>query len=366
MNNNHSLVRKKGFSLGWFSTYRAQLFGIATVMVVLFHSYISIANLLPNTPVLAQILSTARSHCNKGVEMFLFMSGIGLYYSLSGNPSLKNYYRNRAVRILPAVMTVSLIWFAMNNPDGVASYLKNAFFISFFTDGTRIFWYFILIIILYAVYPLIHKLYEKTGAMGYITSIIVVVALNMMFMELDPIHYGNIEIAITRIPVFLTGAWLGKHVKNGTTISYLWVLLAAVLTVAIFIFYYKMPLPEANYLYVYRYVGGFYGLSLLFLWTALMSKTTLGFVGTFFVWIGAYSMEIYLVHEKVSALMSSKFHTNDPSMVVYYTAIFFIALMYAMALKAFCSNLEKNLFLKNAKKPQPTEKKLQEKETVNK
>ncbi|MBQ4568662.1 MAG: acyltransferase [Ruminococcus sp.] len=352
MGKSNQLPQKKGFSLSVLSTSRDKLFGLATLMVILFHSYISIGTLLPNNPVLANVLNMVRSHCNKGVDMFLFMSGIGLYYSMSGKPKLREFYKKRFVRILPAVLIVSTIWFGIQGSAGLAGYLNNVFLISFFTKGVRNFWYFALILILYIVYPLIHKLYEKTGAIGFISSVAIIVAVNELLRATAPVDYSHMEIALTRIPVFLAGAWIGKHVKNGVTVSKLWVLASAIVIVGIYFFYYFKPLSESEFLHLYRYIGGFFGLAHVILFAFIFDKTAKGAFGTFLVWIGGYSMEIYLIHEKAASILNKSFHTGDSSKIAFYIAIAVITILGAMALKAACQSLEKNLFFKNDAKYQ--------------
>ncbi len=340
--------KQTGYSLSALSTTRDILFGLATLMIVLYHSYISFTTAMPNSPVLGEILDLIREHSNKGVDMFLFMSGIGLYYSMSKNPKLKDFYKKRATRILPAVFIVSVIWFAYDSPEGLSNYFSDVFFISFFTKGVRNFWYFILVIFLYAVYPLIHKLYKSTGVWGAVSSVVVVVALNFLLMKTSPAFYSRIEIALTRIPVFLLGAFAGKFVKEGKRISWLWIALAGAILTGIYVFYYFNPVPHL--LYLYRYIGGIFGICHLFLFSALFSKCTFGAVGTFLVWLGGYSMEIYLIHEKAYAIFNKSFHTGDPSKIVYNLAIFFITVVFAIALKAICQSLDKNLFYKNSLK----------------
>lgn len=223
------------------------------------------------------------------------------------------------------------------------------FFISFFTKGTRVFWYFILTIFLYIIYPLIHKLFEKTRLYGLIFSVAAVVILNIILMNAAPAFYRNTEIALTRIPIFLVGAWIGKHVKDGVKISNLWLLAAFAVMTACFLFYNFQPLSEKKFLYIYRYLGGFFALSLLFLWAAIFDKFSFGAIGTFLVWIGGYSMEIYLIQEKLGILNYNNFHTNDPTKIVYYFTMLIFTIILAIGLKSLCNNLNKNLFYRNSK-----------------
>ena len=344
---------KKGFNLAAFSKSRDLLFGIATVMVIIFHSYLSFDSLLPSAPVVADILNLVRTHCNKGVDMFLFMSGIGLYYSMSSNPALKDFYKKRAVRILPPVLIVSAIWFAIKGSSGLGNYISNVTLLSFYTKGTRNFWYFSLIVVLYAVYPFIHKFYKKSGVAGFLLSVFFILMINFLLMKAAPSVYLNIEIALTRIPVFLFGCFAAKYVKEGVTISSKWLIIAAALTIGIYVLYFYMPLDEGKFLYLYRYIGSIFAVSQLTLWAALFEKTKRGGFATFLVWIGGYSMEIYLIHEKAASILYNSFHTNDPSKIAFYIAIAVVTIITAIALKAICLNLEKNLFFRNSGNKKP-------------
>ena len=44
-----------------------------------------------------------------GVEIFMFVSGFGLYFSLDKNPSLLIFYRRRLLRIFPTFPTYYII-----------------------------------------------------------------------------------------------------------------------------------------------------------------------------------------------------------------------------------------------------------------
>ena len=340
---------KKSFSLSILSTSRDKLFGLATLMVILFHSYVNLPALFPNNPVIGEIIELLRNHCNKGVDMFLFMSGIGLYYSMSGKSKLKDFYKKRFIRILPAVLIVSTIWFAIKGTGGLDGYLKNVFLVSFYTDGTRNFWYFALLIVLYILYPLIHKLYEKSGTPGFIISLIIIIALNEIFRVSSPESYTSVEIALTRIPVFLAGAWIGKFVKDGVSVSKIWISISALVIIGIFVLYWFMPFDESKFLHIYRYIGSLFGIALVFFFAAVFNKTAKGAFGTFLVWLGGYSMEIYLIHEKAASLLYNSFHTYDTSLIAFYIAVMVVTILCAMALKSACLSLEKNLFLRNSK-----------------
>lgn len=64
-------------SLGIFTQYRRELMGVATVLILLCHSLLPPAIHCPND-ILRWIIITG----NRGVDIFLFLSGLGMYHSL--------------------------------------------------------------------------------------------------------------------------------------------------------------------------------------------------------------------------------------------------------------------------------------------
>ena len=81
------------------SRYRGELMGVAMLVVMLFH----VGGNRHET------IWLCMGRCgNVGVDMFLFLSGIGLWYSLSSRPwggvrsRLSTFYRRRLLRIYPA------------------------------------------------------------------------------------------------------------------------------------------------------------------------------------------------------------------------------------------------------------------------
>lgn len=99
---------------------------------------------------------------------------------------------------------------------GLGKYLQRIFLLQFFIDGNLDFWYFSFIIVLYFVYPLLHKMVKKYDYKFVIIFIISIVLGNVLLMKYNIYLYNRFEIATTRIPVFIMGIWLGKNfMKNG-------------------------------------------------------------------------------------------------------------------------------------------------------
>ena len=143
-------------NLNILSRERDILMGIGILWIVFFHMGIRIPENL-------QILLFVKKMGNIGVDMFLFLSGIGLYYSYSKlsdiNNSWKEFYKRRFWRIVPATMICLIPWFTYLNflkPVSFARYLMDISSLSFWWDGNNRGWYIAMIIITYLLYPFLY------------------------------------------------------------------------------------------------------------------------------------------------------------------------------------------------------------------
>ena len=141
--------------LGDLSRCRGVLFGISTCWLMLFHSTnidFTKAEWMPHA--LATALMIIKNSGNIGVDVFLILSGIGLYYSYSKDNDLWSFYKRRAARILTPVLICSTLWFGISNVKGLFTYLVFVNLGGVFVYGESYFWYFSLIILLYLVFPI--------------------------------------------------------------------------------------------------------------------------------------------------------------------------------------------------------------------
>src|SRR5574344_1126242 len=94
-------MRIKDIELGNISKYRAEQMGIAMLFIILFHVS------LPRSDMFFGL----RRIGNIGVDMFLFLSGIGLWFSWMKNPSAKHFFIRRYLRIYPAWLIIACLYY---------------------------------------------------------------------------------------------------------------------------------------------------------------------------------------------------------------------------------------------------------------
>ena len=83
------------------SRHRTALMGFAIIGILLFHSRIAV-------PYIDNLFVIGYG----GVDIFLFLSGFGLFFSFSENQNLASFYKKRFLRIFPAYI---FIVFLSNN-----------------------------------------------------------------------------------------------------------------------------------------------------------------------------------------------------------------------------------------------------------
>lgn len=355
--NKKAITKNKGFSFAAISNTRGYIMGLATFMVVFCHSYISFDYLFKNAPFIADTLNAIRKMGVSGVDVFLIISGFGLYYSFSNNSKIIQFYKKRITRILPAAIIVPVFWYAQKDMNGLGDFFKKVTNFNFYTDGVRNFWYLALIVVLYAIYPLIHKLIEKTGIYGTLGLIALTVTGTLLLKKFDYQQYLYIEIALWRIPTFFLGVWFARLAKKDVHIPYFVIAILGILLIPATVMgfhYCSQWISEKAFNYgtlimIQRLLGNVIGVCTTLVFAALLNNRNNPFT-TFLTWLGSYSLEIYLIHGNLGGLLYSKISTGDPSHLAYYIIVFIISIPLAMALKAFSDSINKNLFYRNAAK----------------
>lgn len=219
---------QKDWSL--LSRYRNILYGIAIISIMAYH-YTSIYSYYPklSRPILPDIYF--RFIGSIGVEIFLFLSGISLYFAWNKNPSFFVFIHRRLKRIcVPYCLIAAAFWiteYAAFQRGTVYDFIKDLCFITFFQNGESRFWFVLLIFIMYLLYPLIYKLLFHKNSRIFLRMFLIQLVLFVCIILLkgSPL-YQHTQIALTRIPIFILGCYYGKKVYDSAKINILEILLA--------------------------------------------------------------------------------------------------------------------------------------------
>ncbi len=325
------VVKNKKISLEIINESRTILLGIATFIVALFHSFSLNFYVLINFKPLANILNLIQKTGNYGVDIFLFLSGIGLYFSLSKNNILK-FYKNRFIRIIPELIIVLLIYNLITKSLTPIEFLETAFFIGFFFKGDISIWFIPFIMFLYFIFPLIYKIIKKYDIYGLAVSLFLTVIFNLLYLFIFPINYGNIEIALTRIPIFLIGTYFGKLIYEKKEISKKGIVLSFILEILLFtVLYTILDANKFNIIsrYIYCPLAITTVINISIIYSLIKNKNNLIIKPLKF--LGIHSLEIYLIYEKTCQILGSLLSINSYS--TFYLICFSITLVISYILK---------------------------------
>lgn len=301
------------------SKNRSVIYAFAALWIAFFHSSFTFES---------AFLTKIKNWGCCGVDIFLLVSGISLYFSMRKNgSSILSFYRRRLIRVLLPALIVSVLWFGYTDLFGkgdVLLFFMNLSGLTLFTKGTKAVWFVTAIVIDYLLYPFLYRFFEKTkfSAWAFLALLAASFILNAALKASVPGIYENSEILWRRLPVFVTGCFMGKAVYDKKTLPVNgWVITLATLALTLISFY--LPYRDIGHL---RYVF----LPLAVGWTLLLSaagqwkvlEKVCGF-------LSPVCLELYLLHEKALTLLTK---TGIGSTAVNLLG-FAIALCGAFALK---------------------------------
>ena len=283
------------------SRYRGELMGIAMLVVMLFH----VGGNRHET------LWLCMSRCgNVGVDMFLFLSGIGLWYTWTkGQPSslhlppssLLHFYRRRLLRIYPAWLLLSSLYYVPLYFEGkftlwqtIGNVLIGWRLWSGFVDE---FWFIPMILAFYLLAPFYMMLIRKYSMWRWLPVLAMVFCVLLQYWKPLNGALGHLEILFSRVPIFLLGINAGQWVKEERQLephAFWLLLLVFVLSFGVCINFEnglrgRFPLFMERMVYIPLTVS-----ALLLLCKALAYLPQWGLKGLAFV--GTVSLELYLVH----------------------------------------------------------------------
>lgn len=287
---------KRPLELSDLSHRRGELMGLAMIFVMLFHVW------LPKSNPLYGLVRCG----NVGVDIFLMLSGIGLWYSWCKMPSLLHFFKRRYLRVYPAWLVVAALFYIPDylntegggySPDLLNLVLNILIGWSFWRVDDLTFWYVPAIMMMYTFAPFYMMLIRRHPVYRWMP--VVAMLLAVMVQYYPPVHsaVGHLEIFFSRIPIFLIGVNMGQWVreKRQYSAASLWlVLLLFVMSLAMCIEFEqswrgRFPLFLERMVYIPLTVCGCLTLVQLLHVTPELIRRGLRFVGKI-------SLELYLIH----------------------------------------------------------------------
>lgn len=333
------------------SKYRSQLYGFSALFIVFFHSQVMFT--IKGFHIIKQFGSL-------GVDVFLLLSGMSLYFSFSKDSNLKHFFQKRISTIIIPLGIVNLIYYQLvPNGSGFIMYLKNVIGLFHSEKLTLNSWFSLTIIILYLLYPLIHKFLESSSEIKRLVKFGIIFSLWWLFQLtkfyfVTPEFASHTNLAFARFPIFLIGCYLGPYILNRTPFFGIKINKHASIgvTLLLFISSCSLLIPYIQVDNKYQLIPTFISISvvmtgtLLLSWLLnLMSKAKSShlvmLVSKSLTLFGGLSFEIYLLFEKNQTLFESVAPV-DPHNLAKTCFLFTLTLIEAILLKKVVTYIKQN------------------------
>ncbi len=267
------------------SKFRTELMGIAAIMIIFGHT-IFWKNV--NYGFLTPFITVG--YC--GVDVFLFLSGFGLYFSLNNNNSTKQFYFKRFKRIIPTFLCIMILASIQCHKIWTIEWFLNP--ITWFYN----YWYIPFIFVLYLFFPLFYSLFNNNKEIVTILGVVIlsVILLVIMISQGMTVNASPQMCSVARIPIFFMGASFASKkftfLENNFYNAVLFILGTSILILC-----YKWDnLQGTKFTTYYFFILIIPGMIKVL---GLLLGVMPSIVRSFFYFLGKISLELYLVHVTV-------------------------------------------------------------------
>lgn len=246
----------KPLSLHSISLFRKELMGISAIGIILCHMPFYCTEL----PGIVKSLFLLGDY---GVDMFLFLSGLGIWTSLASSKIKRNvlcykwgglfkWYKKRYIRLLVpycVIMIPFYAWQCTHYNLGGAEFILRLSTISFWTSHNSV-WFVALLIPLYAltpvVYSIIHSLKGRTIALIFLLIIVICYLLAYFdpkggndYLSEEPYLsiLGNVRFCLRRVTSYILGFFLAPYIMRSYKLKRPFIVCLLLLAIAITIMY---------------------------------------------------------------------------------------------------------------------------------
>lgn len=276
------------------SRFRAEQMGAAMLFVILFHVALDRGDPFYGL----------RRCGNVGVDIFLFLSGVGLWFSWVKTPDVLRFYRRRLLRIVPTWIVVATAFYL---PDYLGARRFSHSIVDLIGDITinwdfwlhdeLTFWYVPAIMALYLAAPWYMRLIQSRPVYRWLPLLMVIWCVMVQWVL--PIHHavGHIEIFWSRVPIFFIGINFGEMVRTHRQLpsEAVWLLLVTFLMTFGTCLYLEQVRHGQFPLFVERMLYIPFTVCTVLVMNRIFRRTP-QWVNRSFRLVGALSLEAYLIH----------------------------------------------------------------------
>lgn len=191
--------------------YKSALMGIAILIVVYGHYFYYHSDFTAY-----QNLNITMWYTVGSVDMFIFLSGFGIWHSLSKNSDPLRFMQRRLGRLLPSYLPFILVYccfFLLTNQMNKYQALGNLTTFGWWAQmGQQFNWYIPTQIAMYLFSPLFFRIIQQYDRRA-------LWMIPLMYLIMGGCVGTSLMIGVSRFPVYFLGMYLGKEAAEGKSPS---------------------------------------------------------------------------------------------------------------------------------------------------
>ena len=270
--------------------------GFAILWVMFYHSHVYVGT--------SNFLEFFKRIGYGGVDIFILVSGFGVYFSIHNDDSIRHFYKKRALRILPyyypivIVVTIVAIKLGIWKSDALFYNLTTLGYWRNVGLGYIYDWYIPALLFLYLLTPLYYKFFKINKTVTTLCAI----AAAYVFSYSTHGTYEYLYNLTFRIPHYVIGFWLADFLIRNKEYEFnkiTTVLFALSLIVGVCLlcyFYYYTPYFEEYGIYVAPFILITLPLCMFLCYFFSLFKSYKFPILTF---LGIHSLTLFIFHEKI-------------------------------------------------------------------
>lgn len=316
---------------------RNELFGISILWIIAFHIYCLTGIVGIKAEGLGKwvsiLLSMFLFRGNCGVDVFLFLSAIGLSKSIQTNKTA-TFYKHRFHRVVVPYLMIAIPYFfwldVFLRKDGVSQLLLNITTLNYWLTGDHPTWYIAFIILMYLLFPLLYRWDKKTNHVSTVVFIVISVVLEFFMYKIDFFLFKTSERALSRVPVFMIGLLSASFVLSGKRIPFWQVLMFVFVGIW---FFALISLSPSSSIVLQRYSYIPISVAIIVGYAFLRHVVNLDGLWRIFAWVGSISLELYITHVFMLRVVFAAKIWSQISPALWWVIIPFVSLLVALLLQ---------------------------------
>lgn len=298
------------------SKYRDALMGMAILWIMIHHSNLN----LPNPFFGIKRLGYS------GVDIFMFVSGLGCAVSLSKKRDMVGFMKRRIIRLYPHYMPILIVFLLIYYPNvSITEWLRNIFgnltgFSFWSMTGNQFNWYILAILLFYIFTPLFFETINKYDNKGLFVLLFLSFVIGFCCVPAE-----QLVIAVSRFPIYILGVAAGvklsagKEIEDSCTTKVL-IIVGGIIGFIMLILLYKYQDIIPTDLYNVFYPCILTTIAIVFLICKLFEMIEKNIIGRKVIYVlqslGKISLDLYLLHlvffRKIDAIFEKTYDNTRP------------------------------------------------------